>query len=226
MNNVYTSVRKIIIFCVLTLTPVGISAQESSAALRRSAAEQAALQNGGLRPMRFAVKANFLYGLGTLTPNIGFEIGLGRRSTLDITGGYNWWNMDGTDTDNRKLGHWIIEPEYRRWLCERFYGHFFGVHLLGGMYNIAEHRIPLLFGEKNSEDYRYDGWIAGVGISYGYHLMLGRLWNLEFTVGVGYARMQYDRYEHFRCGELIEGNAGRNYFGPTKAGVTLIFLIK
>lgn len=226
MNVLYTTVRKAAFICALALIPSWISAQGLFEAERRSAAQAALMHDGELRPMRFGVKTNLLYGFGTLTPNLGFEFGLGRRSTLDLTGGYNWWNMNGTDASNRKLGHWIVQPEYRWWLCERFNGHFFGAHLLGGMYNISEHRIPLLFGEKNSEDYRYDGWLAGFGVSYGYQLMLARRWNLEFTIGVGYARMGYDRYEHQRCGELVEDNAARNYFGPTKAGITLIFLIK
>ena len=36
-----------------------------------------------------AVKTNLLYGVYTYTPNLGLEVGLGKRTTLDISGGYN-----------------------------------------------------------------------------------------------------------------------------------------
>ena len=200
---------------------------EEAAAMRREAAGAVVARNNYLRPpMRFALKTNLLYGVGTLTPNFAAEFAMGRRSTLDVAVGYNPWNMNGTDSDNRKLGHWIVQPEYRWWLCERFNGHFFGAHVFGGQFNISEHKIPLLFGEKDSQNYRYDGWMVGAGVSYGYQLMLGKAWNLEFNVGVGYGRMFYDRYESERCGELIQKDARRNYFGPTKAGITIMYLIK
>lgn len=202
------------------------SIDPAEAARLRMESARSAANTGAPRPMRFALKTNLLYAATTLTPNFAFETGLGSQSTIDVGGGYNWWNMDGSDASNRKLGHWIIMPEYRWWLCERFNGHYFGAHVFGGMFNIAEHRIPLLFGEKNSADYRYEGWFAGAGVSYGYQLPLARNWNLEFNVGVGYALMRYDRYEHKRCGELIQPDARRNYFGPTKLGLTLTYLIK
>lgn len=197
-----------------------------AAFLRRESARSAVNTGKLYRPMRFALKTNLLYAAATLTPNLSFEAGIGHRSTIDIGAGYNPWNMNGTESSNRKLGHWIVQPEYRWWLCERFNGHYFGAHVLGGMFNISEHRAPLLFGESNSRDYRYEGWFIGAGVSYGYQLMLARSWNLEFNVGVGYARLWYDRYEHQRCGELIQPDAGRNYFGPTKLGITLTYLIK
>lgn len=36
----------------------------------------------------------------------------------------------------------LVQPEFRYWLCERFNGHFFGVHGLGGEYNIAKVKLP------------------------------------------------------------------------------------
>lgn len=202
------------------------SIDPAAAARLRLEAARSAAQTPDPRPMRFALKTNLLYTAVSLTPNLAFEAGLGPKSTIDVGAGYNWWKMDGTDASNRKLGHWIIQPEYRWWLCERFNGHYFGAHVFGGMFNISEHKAPLLFGEKNSADYRYDGWFAGVGASYGYQLPLARSWNLEFNLGVGYALMRYDRYEHERCGELIQPGVKRNYFGPTKLGITLTYLIK
>ena len=72
------------------------------------------------RAQDIAIKTNLLYGGYTYTPNLSLEIGLGKRSTLDLGGGYNPWNLDGTAENNKKLVHWLGEIEYRYWLCQRF----------------------------------------------------------------------------------------------------------
>lgn len=169
------------------------------------------------------IKTNLFYGGYTLTPNLGVEIGLGKHTTLDITGSYNWFNLNGDETNNKKLVHWMVQPEFRYFLCEKFNGHFFGVHALYSQYNIGEHNLPMIFG-KGSKKYRHQGWAAGAGVSYGYQLMLSRSWNLEFNIGVGYARLKYDKYNCPECGENL-GTETKHYFGPTKAGVSLIWII-
>lgn len=171
-----------------------------------------------------AVKTNLLYGAYAYTPNLSVEVALGKRSTLDIGAGYNWFTPSNPDANNKKLVHWLGEVEYRYWLCRKFNGHFFGVHVLGTQYNIAQHNLPLLFG-KNSADSRFEGWGAGAGISYGYSFYLGKRWSLEANVGVGYARLHYDKYDCVNCGRK-QATEDRNYFGPTKAGVSLIYIIK
>lgn len=173
---------------------------------------------------KVAFKTNLLYGAYTYTPNLSLEVSLGNRSTLDFGGGYNFWNLDGTNDNNKKAVHWLGQIEYRYWLCSKFDGHFFGVHMLGTQYNISGHNLPLLFGD-NSQNYRYKGWGAGVGVSYGYSFYLGKRWSLEATIGAGYARLQYDRYDCVKCGRKI-ASEGRDYFGPTKAGISLIYIIK
>lgn len=173
------------------------------------------------RAQQVAVKTNLLYGAGTLTPNLGVEIGLGKRTTLDLRGSYNPWNLKGSETDNKKLVHWIVQPEFRYWLCQKFNGHFFGVHALYAQYNVGGHDVPMLF----DKEFRYEGNAIGGGISYGYHLMLGKRWGAEFNAGVGVAAMKYDKYDCPKCGDKV-GTFDKTYFGPTKAGITLIYLIK
>lgn len=170
------------------------------------------------------VKTNLLYGASAFAPNLGVQIGLGERTMLDISGGYNWFNRSGDRNGNKKRVHWLVQPEYRYFLCEKYNGHFFGVHALFGQYNIGGLNLPMLFG-KGSKELRHDGWAAGAGVSYGYQLMLGKNWNVEFNVGVGYARLKYDTYNCAKCGSRMEEGKTRNYFGPTKAGVSLIWII-
>ncbi len=169
-----------------------------------------------------AVKTNLFYGAYTLTPNLGIEVGVGERGTLDIGVGYNPWNLNGSEENNDKLVHLLGNIEYRYWLCEKFNGHFFGAHILGTQYNIGGHELPLLFG-KGSEAFRHQGWAAGIGVSYGYQFVLGEHWNLELNVGIGYVYLSYDKYQCPKCSDII-GASQRSYFGPTKGGLSLIYL--
>ncbi len=170
------------------------------------------------------LKSNILYGAYALTPNIGMEVALATHSSLDVGGGYNPWNLEGNN-GNKKLVHWLAQLEYRYWPAGKFNGHFFGAHILGSQYNVSEHKLPLLFG-KESADSRYEGMGAGVGLSYGYQFILGLRWNLELNIGVGYAYLKYDRYKCVTCGNKLEVGAKRHYFGPTRGGISIVYIIK
>ena len=54
-------------------------------------------------------------------------------------------------------------------------------------------------GESDLRDHRYQGWLVGWGVSYGYHCA-GQPLGLEATVGVGYAYLDYDKYPCAKCG--------------------------
>ena len=172
----------------------------------------------------FAIKTNLLYGALAYAPNLAVEFGLGDHTTLDISGSYNWFNLDGGKNNNKKLVHWIIQPEFRYFLKERFRGHFFGFHTLYSEYNIGGYELPMLFGD-GSKNYRHEGNAYGVGFSYGYQLPISKCFSLEFNIGGGYMQLQYDKYKCTTCGDLKENNTIKHYFGPTKAGISLIFLI-
>lgn len=175
-----------------------------------------------LKAQKLAAKTNFLYWAST-TPNLSLEAGLGRKSTFELQGGYNPFSF-GSKEDNKKLKHWLVQGEYRHWLCESFNGHFFGVHGLYSKYNTGGYNLDFLFG-SGSGDSRYEGDTFGGGVSYGYNLMLSRRWNLEITGGIGFSVMKYDRFECIHCGEKQESDVKRNYFGPTKLGLSIVYLI-
>lgn len=166
---------------------------------------------------KVAIKNNILYD-AALTPNLGVEIGLGRATTLDLSGNYNPFELK----DNKMWKHWLIQPEFRYWLCERFDGSFFGLHGLGGEFNASNVELP--FGMvKELKNHRYEGWYWGAGVSYGYQWMLSRKWGIEATVGVGYIKWNYEKYECHECAPLLE-KSSKNYFGPTKAAINLVFV--
>lgn len=172
-----------------------------------------------VRSQEVAVKTNMAYW-ATTTPNLGLEFALSKKSTIDISGGLNPFEF----SDNKRFKHWLIQPEYRWWLCETFNGHFFGAHAHGAQFNVGGWDIPV--GRLDAfKDKRYEGYLYGGGLSYGYQWVISNRWNLEATIGAGYARIHYDKYPCKDCGtKLDEGTY--NYWGITKVGLSVIYFIK
>ena len=167
-----------------------------------------------------AVKTNLLAD-ALLNVNAGIEVGLAPRWTFDFTGQYNAWTVNG-----HKWKHWLAEPEARYWFCDRFAGHFLGIHALGGKYNFGNIKNGISFLGTNLyklTDYRYQGWAVGGGVAYGYDWILSRHWNLELEVGVGYIYTRYDKYNCEECGTRISTDK-HHYIGPTKAAVNLVYV--
>ena len=153
-----------------------------------------------------ALKTNALYWL-TTTPNAGVEFALSNKVTVEIAGAYNPW----TFKDDKKMKFWLVQPEALYWFCEKFEGHFIGLHLHGAQF----------FG--GFKERRYDGYLAGGGITYGYDWMLSPHWNLELAIGAGYARLWYDESPRIPCKKCVEPRH-KNYLGPTKAALSIIYL--
>lgn len=172
---------------------------------------------------RVAVKTNVLYG-AFMTPNLAAEISIAPNMSVELSGGYNPWNRNpSAGESNKRSVHYLIQPEFRYWLLSTYGGHFFGGHLLFSQFNFAERKRPLYFG-KGSEEYHFDGFSLGLGVSYGYMFHVAPRWRVELAVGLGYARMNYDKFECTTCGREL-GREIRNYFGPTKATASIVFLI-
>ena len=72
-------------------------------------------------------------------PNLGVEVGLSKKLTVDIPFYYNPWKY----SDNKMLKLVMVQPELRYWLCDKFNGHFFGFHLMGGAYNTTGIDLPV-----------------------------------------------------------------------------------
>lgn len=170
---------------------------------------------------KWAIKTNLLYD-ATATVNLGIETSLSKKWTFDLSGNFNAW----TFKDNMKWKHWLVQPEFRFWTCEKFNGHFFGAHLLGGIYNIGNVNANFqMLGTDFSllKDYRYEGWMAGAGIAYGYQWLLSKHWSMEAELGVGYIYSRYSQFECAHCGEKLLSNKPHHYFGPTKIALSLIY---
>lgn len=152
------------------------------------------------------IKTNGLYWL-TTTTNAALEFSTGRKTTFEIAGAYNPW----TFKNDKKLRFLALQPEAKYWFCEKFEGHFVGLHLHGAQFYST-------LGNK-----RRDGWLAGAGLSYGYDWILSPHFNLEAEIGVGYARLWYKKSDCIPCRKDVK-NETKDYVGPTRAALSLVYL--
>lgn len=173
-----------------------------------------------------AVKTNLLYDL-TLTPNLSLEMGIAPRGSVELYGG---WNPSGFNIfpDDVKWNHYLLRLEWRYWLCERFYGHFLGLHALFAHYNVGGVYNPVptpLGGATLEKAYRYGGNSSGAGLSWGYQLPLSLRWSLEFSLGAGAWFVDDKRYDCVGCGAFRDERK-QMYFGPTHAAISLVYFAK
>lgn len=180
-----------------------------------------ALMTTNAYSQKFAVKSNLLYD-ATTTFNLGMEIGLAKKWTLDISGNYNPWKFgDDCNETITRTKHWMVQPELRYWTCEKFNGHFFGLHGHYADYNVGGFK----FLSDNMEKNRYQGNLYGAGLSYGYQWLLSNRWSMEAVIGAGWAHMEHDKYPCACCG-TPSTDKSKDYFGVTKVALSIIYFIK
>lgn len=170
-----------------------------------------------------AIKTNLLYDAAA-TINLGVEVPVAPKWSVDLSGNLNAWKLG----HERRWKHWLIQPEARYWFCQPYTGHFLAAHLLGGQYNVGGFDLGkfnfLGTNLSNLKDHRYQGWFVGAGVAYGYSWILGRHWNLEAELGIGWMYTRFDTYPCAKCGTKVSSNRPHNYVGPTKAAVNLVYV--
>ena len=174
----------------------------------------------GASAQQVGIKTNLLYD-ATATVNLGAEVSVAPRWSIDLSGNFNAWSFN----EGRRWKHWMAQPEVRYWLCDATAGHFFAFHALGGQFNFGH--LPfardIVYDFGNLRDHRYQGWAVGAGVGYGYTWLLGRHWNIEAELGIGWIRADYDVFECEGCGKKVDHGV-KNMFLPTKAAVNLVYV--
>lgn len=127
----------------------------------------------------YGVRVNAL-ALATGTLNAALEAAVSDRVTLDLP---LLWNP--IKTDRLLLRITALQPGARYWFYEAFVGHFIGGHAAFARYEIGNDR------------WHYKGWMAGMGISYGYSWLLHKRWNLTLEAGAGIYYTRDQRREHY-----------------------------
>ena len=166
------------------------------------------------KPFYMAVKTNLLYD-AVVVPNLGLEFYLGRGWSIAGNWMYTWLKNDNRYRYHRVYGG---DLEVRRWLSygrKPLTGHHMGIYGLLLTYDL----------EWGGKGYLGDRWSYGGGISYGYSAPIGRRLNLDFTLGIGYLDGEYYEYVPQEGHYVWKATKKRRWFGPTKAEVSLVWLI-
>lgn len=167
---------------------------------------------------KVAVRVNALPAIeGALEAGVSYAIG--NKSTVELTGSLRPWKREEKYVNR----YWLIQPEYKYWTCQKFNGFFWGTYLNGAQFNIGGEKLPfgIFAGLKK---YRYEGWLAGGGISVGYHWMLNDHWNIETSLGVGYDFIRYKQYNCVKKCAGLRDKGDYHYIGPSKASISLVYL--
>jgi len=166
----------------------------------------------------FAVKTNIVNSFSS-TLNLGIEYRVAKNVTFNTSVNWNPWTFN--TEENTKFKFLLFAPSVRYWSCESFNGHFFGIHGHYAYYNVGS--LPVVPFREALNEYRFEGQLAGAGLSYGYHIILGSRWSLDAEIGIGYARLWYDKYPCQTCSKVLS-NDNKNYWGLTRAGLNLVYL--
>ena len=153
----------------------------------------------------------------TLTPNLGVEIGVGSKSTIEATIGYAPFDYG----ENKKFKHILVQPEYRYWLCDQFIGSFFGFNMTWAAYNMGGVKLPLGIW-KSLREYRYEGQVYGFGFTYGYQYPITTHWSVEGEIGIGYWHVWNKKYRCEKCASRIKKDQ-KNYIGPSRAAINIVY---
>lgn len=168
-----------------------------------------------------AIKSNIISD-AALSPNLGLEVGIAPKWTIDISGQLNLWVVK-----QRRWKHWLVQPEARYWFCRKFAGHFLGIHAIGAQYNVGNLRHTFDFlgsSFSNLRHNRYQGWGAGAGVAYGYAWPVHPHWNIEAEIGIGWIYSRYDIFPCKNCGTKTASGKTHNYVGPTKLALDIVYV--
>ena len=145
-----------------------------------------------------------------MSPNLAVEARLSRRLSLQMSFAANPFSFKVLDT---RLTNYRIEPELRYWFNRPMARHFMGLAFSGGAFNLR----------LREHCYKGNGFAAG--LTYGYALVLNRHWNVEFTLGLGLARVWGYNYLH-QNGQPVNSNMDRWVPVPVGTGISFSYILK
>ena len=165
------------------------------------------------------------YDDAALVSNIGAEFYLGKGWSVGANWMYAWWNS------NKRHNYWRIyggELDIRKYFGRRaqtkpLTGHHLGIYGQAFTYDFETGHKGYIGGKPGGT--LWDKLNYAIGVEYGYSLPISRRLNLDFTLGVGYWGGEYHEYIPSDGHYVWQSTKQRHWFGPTKAEVSLIWLI-
>lgn len=176
------------------------------------------------KPFYMGIKTNMLYDV-LLVPNIGAEFYLGRNWSIAGDWMYAWWKKDRVQWYWRVYGGGVTVRKWfgRKALAKPLTGHHLGVYGQALTYDFETGGRGYMGGEPGGD--LWDKASFTVGVEYGYSLPVARRLNIDFTAGIGYLGGKYYEYVPMDDCYVWQATKKRRFFGPTKAEVSLVWLI-
>ncbi len=176
------------------------------------------------KPFYMDIHTNMLYDVAAL-PNLGIEFYLGKQLSLSGDWVYAWWR---NKAKHRYWRYYGGELTLRWWIGKKakekpLQGHHLGIYAQAFTYCFEWGGIGEIGGRPRGTI--WDRCQYGAGIEYGYSLPVARRLNIEFDLAVGYVGGQYWKFEPSGELNLWLATKQRHYFGPTKVGINLVWLI-
>lgn len=176
------------------------------------------------RPFYMGLKTNMLYDALAL-PSIGAEFYVGKNWSVGVNWTYGWWSNDNRHRYWRAYGGDI---NVRRWFGAKagekpLTGHHLGLYAGVATYDFEFGGKGYMGGLPKRTLWDRCNYLAGV--EYGYSLPIARRLNIDFTIGIGYMGGKYLEYKPQGDGYVWQRTMRLNWFGPTKAEISLVWLI-
>lgn len=176
------------------------------------------------RSFYMTIKTNLLEDV-LITPNIGAEFHITNNWTLGANWTYAWWRRKTSHKYWRIYGGALYLKKYFGRLAKEkpLQGHHLGVYINGYTYDFMLDETGIMSGTPTGShlhNFNYGG-----GIEYGYSLPVAKRLNLDFSIGFGYFGGKYRKYEHIDNCYVWQATNHRHWFGPTKAEISLEWLI-
>lgn len=177
------------------------------------------IQQPKQRAPYLAVRTNLLYD-AVLVPNVGLEVWLGAGFTLAADWFYTWIPLDRQHFYWQTYGGYLTARYYfgKQAAAQPYGGHHVGIYGSMLTYDVE-------FGGRGCQA---DKFGFGGGVEYGYSLPVAKNLCLDFNLGIGYQGGEYKTYLPTDDGTghyVWEGTYKRHWFGPTKAEISLKWLI-
>lgn len=167
---------------------------------------------------RLFVTTNMLYDVA-LTPNIGVGINVTDRVTLLADWMYARWS----NRDKRR--YWRIyggDIEVRYRIGRHLKGSPLGGHHVGAYGSMACYDFQ---AGRSHSGVLSDKWNYAAGLSYTYSLPVSARLNVDFNLGVGYLWGTYKKHTPIDDCDVWLSTHKFGWFGPTRVGVTLVWLV-
>lgn len=164
-----------------------------------------------LRAQKWSIGTNLLDYANFLTINAEAGVSLHQHWSLTAEGRYNPFYFQGRSSkiQNKKLA---ISAGARYWPFFVYSGFYYGARLQWCRYSSGG-----IFSQKARE-----GDAFGMGLNFGYSLMLTKHLNIEFGIGLWFGGTTFREYRSLPCGKLTDWGT-KAFIAPDDIQINILY---